>query len=243
MMDFLVEGLRTAWSYLQDLQGLVATVGYVGLTAIIFAETGLLVGFFLPGDSLLLAAGLVSARPEMNLHVWTLGGILTAAAIIGDATGYAIGKRAGVFLYERKESFLFRRSHLLRAREFYEEHGGKAIILARFIPIVRTFAPTVAGVAGMGYFKFAVYNVVGALLWIWSFLLGGYYLGRTIPQIDKYLHVIVVFIVFVSVLPIVFKVLKERAKSKRMRLALAEQALDMERAQGTGGSPEGGRAP
>lgn len=203
----IIDALVVAWHYLRDLQGLIAVVGSVGLWAIIFAETGLLVGFFLPGDSLLLAAGLYVARaPEGSfLGIWTLGVILSLAAILGDATGYAIGRKAGRRLFERKESFFFRRSHLAQAEAFYEQHGGKAIILARFMPIVRTFAPTLAGVANMGYLRFAVYNVCGGLAWIWSFLLAGYFLARRVPGVERHLHVIVLGVIVLSVMPIAWK--------------------------------------
>jgi membrane-associated protein len=148
-----------------------------------------------------------------HLDIWSLAWILTVAAILGDATGYWIGRKLGSTLYDRPDSMLFKRKHLDQTREFYEKHGGKTIILARYIPIVRTFAPTVAGVAGMSYRSFAIFNVVGAFLWIWSLLFAGYLLGRTVPGIKDYIHVIVVGIVVLSVLPIVFKWLKVRGAS------------------------------
>ncbi len=214
-MDFLKFILDQVLFYLKDPQALIAVAGYYGLTAIIFAETGLLFGFFLPGDSLLISAGLFAARGDLN--VWYLGVLLSVAAIVGDAVGFAIGRKAGPLLYDRKESFFFKRSHLVAARDFYEKHGGKAIIFARFVPIVRTFAPTVAGVAGMDYAKFAVYNISGGLLWIWTLLLGGYYLGKAIPNIDKYIHVIVVAVLIISVIPIVIKWLKSRSQANTIR--------------------------
>ena len=210
-METLNAIIQTLLLWLQNPETLIASVGLVGLTIIIFAETGLLIGFFLPGDSLLFSAGLFAAGG--HLDIWSLAWILTVAAILGDATGYWIGRKLGSTLYDRPDSMLFKRKHLDQTREFYEKHGGKTIILARYIPIVRTFAPTVAGVAGMSYRSFAFFNVVGAFLWIWSLLFAGYLLGRTVPGIKDYIHVIVVGIVVLSVLPIVFKWLKVRGAS------------------------------
>ena len=210
-METLNAIIQTLLLWLQNPETLIASVGLVGMTIIIFAETGLLIGFFLPGDSLLFSAGLFAAGG--HLDIWSLAWILTVAAILGDATGYWIGRKLGSTLYDRPDSMLFKRKHLDQTREFYEKHGGKTIILARYIPIVRTFAPTVAGVAGMSYRSFAIFNVVGAFLWIWSLLFAGYLLGRTVPGIKDYIHVIVVGIVVLSVLPIVFKWLKVRGAS------------------------------
>lgn len=200
--------METLLQFVKQPEMLIASVGVIGLALIIFAETGLLIGFFLPGDSLLFSAGLFAASG--HLAVWPLAWILTAAAIIGDATGYWVGKNLGPKLYERKNSIVFKKSHLDRTREFYQKHGGKTIILARFIPIVRTFAPTVAGVAGMPYRVFAIYNVVGAFIWIWSLLFGGYLLGQSVPGIKDYIHVVVFGIVVLSVLPLFIKWYRSR---------------------------------
>ena len=209
-MENLSELIQLLISFLKQPETLIASVGLVGLTFIIFAETGLLIGFFLPGDSLLFSAGLFAAAG--HIAIWPMVWTLTAAAIVGDATGYWIGRKLGAKLYDRPDSFLFKRSHLEQTRSFYEKHGGKTIILARYVPIVRTFAPTVAGVAGMPYRSFAIYNVVGGFLWIWSLLFAGYLLGRTVPGIKDYIHVIVVGIVILSVMPIVMKWLQSRRK-------------------------------
>ncbi|NBO37912.1 DedA family protein [bacterium] len=198
--------LQTLVTYLQQPETLIASAGLIGLTLIIFAETGLLLGFFLPGDSLLFSAGLYAAGG--HLDIWPLAWALTASAILGDATGYWIGRRLGPALYNRRDSLLFKRKHLEQTREFYEKHGGKTIVLARFIPVVRTFAPTVAGIAGMPYKEFATFNIAGGFLWIWSLLFAGYLLGQTVPGIKDYIHVIVVAIVILSVLPIALKWLK-----------------------------------
>ena len=175
--------------------------GYVGLTIIIFAETGLLVGFFLPGDSLLVTAGLLAADPDFGLNVWLLGLILTVAAIVGDTVGYHVGKATGPRIFTREDSLFFHKSHLLKAQAFYEKHGGKTIIIARFMPIVRTFAPVVAGVGQMRYASFLVYNVVGGVLWIWSMLIVGYVLAKTVPGVATHVEKVILVVVFLSILP------------------------------------------
>ena len=178
---------------------LIRTVGPYGLMAVVFAETGLLVGFFLPGDSLLITAGLFAARGDLNIRFLIPSLIL--AAVVGNATGYAIGKRTGKALYSRPDSLLFRREHLRMTHEYYEKHGGKTIILAQFIPILRTFAPVVAGVGEMGYTRFATYNVVGAIAWVTSMTLGGYVLGNVVPNIEQRIHYVVFAVIAVSLLP------------------------------------------
>lgn len=190
--------------FLNDPVSLVKSAGYVGLILIVFAETGLLVGFFLPGDSLLIAAGLFAARGDMNIGFLLL--FISVAAIVGDATGFYIGKKLGKMLYTKKDSFFFRRKHLLEAQEFYERHGGKTIVIARFIPIVRTFAPTVAGAACMNYLQFAIYNVIGAILWVFGMLLSGYYLGKMFGErINNYIHILILGVILVSFMPFVIK--------------------------------------
>ena len=164
-----------------DLEALIKAAGYIGLFAIIFAETGLLIGFFLPGDTLLITAGLLIQRGDVDLSLWILIPLLIAAAIAGDAVGYHIGKHTGKRIFKREDSRLFHRKHLERAEAFYERHGGKTIILARFLAFIRTFAPTVAGAANMPYAKFAAYNVIGAVLWVPSMTLLGYFFGKAIP--------------------------------------------------------------
>jgi len=193
--------LLDLFHYLRDPRALVQAAGYVGLTAIIFTETGLLIGFFLPGDSLLVAAGLLASQPEFGLNVYLMGILLSIAAVVGDTVGYHIGKATGPRIFTRENSLFFNRKHLIRAHDFYERHGGKTIILARFMPIIRTFAPVVAGVAEMRYRDFIKYNVVGGILWVWSMLLAGYVLGRYIPGIDKHLEKIILLVIFLSILP------------------------------------------
>jgi len=196
-----LELLSDLLNKLRDLPALVQWAGYVGLTLIIFAETGLLFGFFLPGDSLLVTAGLLAADPAFGLNVWLLGALLTVAAIVGDTVGYQVGKSAGPRIFTREDSLFFRKSHLLKAQAFYEKHGGKTIIIARFMPIVRTFAPVVAGVGNMQYRRFLMYNVVGGFLWIWSMLLTGYVLARTVPGVAEHIEKLILVIIFLSILP------------------------------------------
>ena len=179
-MDRLID----LFHQLTDVRALVQWGGYVGLTAIIFVETGLLVGFFLPGDSLLVTAGLLSAQPQFGLNVYLLGVILTIAAIAGDSVGYAIGRATGPRIFTREDSLLFNKRHLYRAQDFYERHGGKTIVIARFVQIIWTFAPVVAGVGQMKYRSFVFFTVFVGLFSIWSMPFTGYFLGRYIPGID-----------------------------------------------------------
>ena len=196
----------------EGLQKLIAAGGYLLLFAIVFAETGLLIGFFLPGDSLLFITGFLAATKPDLLSLPVLMLLLCLAAIAGDTVGYLIGRKIGPAIFARPDSRFFKRKHLESAHEFYEKHGPKTIVLARFVPIVRTFAPTVAGAAGMNYRQFLVYNVVGGIGWICSMLLLGYFLGN-IPVVKNNLEKAVLGIVFLSVLPMILHALKER-KSK-----------------------------
>jgi membrane-associated protein len=196
-----LEFLTEFYHKLRDLPALVQWAGYVGLTIIIFAETGLLVGFFLPGDSLLVTAGLLAADPAFGLNVWLLGLILTVAAIVGDTVGYNVGKASGPRIFTREDSLFFHKDHLLKAQAFYEKHGGKTIIIARFMPIVRTFAPVVAGVGQMRYASFLAYNVIGGVLWIWSMLITGYVLAKTVPGVAQHVEKVILVVVFLSILP------------------------------------------
>jgi membrane-associated protein len=205
-MSDLIEFFRRLF----DLPALIAWGGYVGLTAIVFVETGLLLGFFLPGDSLLVTAGLVASQGLLNVYL--LGAILTVAAIAGDTLGYYIGRATGPRIFTREDSLFFNRKHLLRAHDFYERHGGKTIILARFMPIVRTFAPVVAGVAAMEYRRFVAYNVAGGFLWVWSMLFTGYFLGRYIPGIDRHIEKVILIVIFLSILPGIIGWWRERRR-------------------------------
>ena len=206
--------LTELFARLRDLPALVQWEGYVGLTIIIFVETGLLLGFFLPGDSLLVTAGLLASQPDFGLKVWLLGAILTVSAIAGDSLGYAIGRATGPRIFTRGDSLLFNRAHLLRAQAFYEKHGGKTIILARFMPIVRTFAPVVAGVGQMQYRAFVLFNVIGGTAWVWSMLLIGFVLGRTVPGVAQHIEKVILLVIFLSILPGIIGWWRERSAAR-----------------------------
>lgn len=193
-----------------DLTELILTLGLVGLAAIIFAESGLFFGFFLPGDSLLLTAGVLSAAHPDRLPLVLVITVCFIAAVAGDAVGYSFGRRVGRRLYDRPDSRFFRKSHLAAAEAFYEKHGGKTIVVARFMPFVRTFAPIVAGTANMRYRRFALYNFTGALLWAVGLPIAGYALGQVVPPeiLDRYLLLILAGVVALSVLPTVIHLLR-----------------------------------
>lgn len=196
-----MHSLLDLFHQLTDVQQLVRLGGYVGVTTIIFAETGLLIGFFLPGDSLLVTAGLLSTQPQFGLNMWLLGALVTAAAVLGNSVGYAIGKVTGPRLFTRNDSLLFKKEHLFRAHAFYERHGGKTLVIARFMPIVRTFVPVVAGLAEMEFRAYTAYNVLGGVLWIWSMLFIGYFLGRYIPGVENHITKVILVVIFLSLLP------------------------------------------
>jgi membrane-associated protein len=187
------------WHQYSDPTALILWGGYVVLTIIIFAETGLLIGFFLPGDSLLVTAGLLAARGLLD--VWVMCALLSVAAIVGQTIGYAIGKAAGPRLFAREDSLFFKRSHLQRAHDFYERHGGITIVLARFMPIVRTFVPVVAGAARMRYRAFQLFNVIGGVAWVCGMLMIGYGLGRYIPGIEKHIDKVIILVIAISLAP------------------------------------------
>ena len=195
---------------------------YAGLVFIVFAETGLAMGFFLPGDSLLVVAGLFAASGKLNVFV--LLTTLFVAAVVGDAVGYYSGLKLGPRVFTRQKSLFFRPSHLEKAHAFYEKYGGKTIIIARFVPIVRTFAPIVAGAALMSYRQFAVYNVVGGFLWVFSMILAGYFLGSLVERafgirLEDHIEKVVIVVVFLSLLPPLFEYLKSRREKARLERA------------------------
>jgi membrane-associated protein len=192
---------------LLDVKGIIQWGGILGITGIVFVETGLFFGFFLPGDSLLVTAGILAAAGVLD--IWWLIVAASAAAIIGDQTGYLIGRKAGQALVNRYEKF---RPHLERAHDFYQRYGNKTIVLARFVPVVRTFVPAVAGAAGMDYRRFVTYNILGGAFWVLSTCLLGYVLGRSIPSIDKYLHIVIAVVIFLSILPSILEWRKHRKK-------------------------------
>jgi membrane-associated protein len=217
-----MQSLLDLFHQLTNVRELVRVGGYVGLTAIIFAETGLLVGFFLPGDSLIVTAGLLSAQPQFGLNVYVLGVLLTLAAIIGNTVGYAIGHATGPRLFTRDDSLLFKKKHLYRAQDFYQKHGGKTLIIARFMPIVRTFVPVVAGLANMPLKTYTAYNVLGAVAWIWSMLFIGHFLGRVVPGIDKHIEPMILVIIALSLLPALISWRRERAKGAAAPRAVSD---------------------
>jgi membrane-associated protein len=198
---------------------------YFGLIFIVFAETGLAVGFFLPGDSLLVVAGLFAATGKLNLAI--LLSTLFIAAVVGDAVGYYTGLRLGPRLFKRQKSLLFRPSHLQKAHAFYEKYGGKTIIIARFVPIVRTFAPIVAGAANMPYRRFVVFNVVGGFLWVFSMILSGYFLGNILKSrfgidLDEHIEWVVIIVVALSLMPAIIEFLKSRREKARAQASNVE---------------------
>src|SRR6266481_3253523 len=190
------------------LRELIRSGGAPLICTIVFIETGFFVGFFLPGDSLLVTAGILSAGGVIPLK-WLLIPVMLCA-IVGDQIGYWIGRSAGAALYKREDSFFFRRSHLQRAHDFYEKYGGRAVILARFVPIVRTFCPPVAGAAKMPYGRYLTFDIFGGIFWVCATILGGYTLGRSVPNIGKYIHYVIGVVVLLSMLPAIFGILKSK---------------------------------
>jgi len=205
-----VEFLSGVLSGAYSLDDLVRWGGYLVLVGIVFTETGLLVGFFLPGDSLLITAGLVASTGGLN--IWWLNALLIVAAVAGDSVGYAIGARLGPRLFTRPKSLLFNPRHIERTRAFYARHGAKTIVIARFVPIIRTFAPVVAGVGQMEYRRFLSYNVAGGVGWVTSMTWAGYLLGRVIPNISDYVRIVVAVVIVLSVIPIVVEIVRERRR-------------------------------
>jgi membrane-associated protein len=206
----MLDLLKDAFHLLTDVKGLIQWGGMVLVCSIVFVETGLFFGFFLPGDSLLVTAGIFAYAG--HLHIGWLLFLVWLCAVVGDQVGYWIGRQAGDALYKRSDSFWFRKRHLQKAHEFYERYGGKTIVLARFVPVIRTFAPPVAGAARMEYRRFVFYNILGGLLWAWSMLLLGYFLGSTVPNIDKHIHIVIAIVIFLSLLPPIIEVVRQRRK-------------------------------
>jgi membrane-associated protein len=196
---------------LRDPGPVIEQGGLPALALIIFLETGALV-FFLPGDSLLVVAGLYAS--DGIVDIWALNLVLPLCAIAGDATSYWIGQRTGPAIFSRPKSLLFNPEHVIAARDFYEKHGGKAIIIARFMPVVRTFVPVVAGIAGMPYRRFAIYNVIGAFAWVLSMTLIGYFLGEFEP-VRRHLEKVIILVVFISILPGIIGWLRARSQKKK----------------------------
>lgn len=196
---------------LYNVRGLIEWGGTLLVCVIVFVETGMFVGFFLPGDSLLVTAGVFAGAGQLKLA--SLLSLVTLCAIAGDQIGYLIGWRAGKGLYDRRDSRFFKKKHLEQAHEFYETYGGKTIILARFVPIIRTFCPPVAGAARMNYRHYLLYDIVGGVSWVWGMTLLGFTLGRTIPNIDKRIHYVIAAVIVLSFVPAVYHAWKARSRS------------------------------
>ena len=207
-----MEFLWNLFHRIYDVEFLVRTGGLVLLIIIVFVETGLLIGFFLPGDSLLVTAGIFAAKGDLDLL--TLNVSLSAAAIVGDTVGYRIGYTTGPKIFTRENSLLFNRKHLISAKEFYDRYGGFTIVIARFIPMIRTFAPVVAGVGAMPYKRFLAYNVFGGIFWVMSTTLAGYFLGTLIPNIQDQIHLVIAIVIFLSLLPGIIKFVSEWRKAR-----------------------------
>jgi membrane-associated protein len=220
----VIDLLREFFSRLRELESLLTWGGYPVLMLIIFAETGLLIGFFLPGDSLLVTAGVLVNAGLLNPfelstfeNLLLMNAVLITMAIVGDAVGYGIGVKAGPKIFTREQSLLFRKDHLVATQKFYEKHGGKTIVIARFMPAVRTFAPVVAGVGQMGYRRFATYNVVGGFTWVMSMTFLGYFLGKVLGA--KQIERVVYLIIFLSVLPLFIGAIRHRMATKKAAAA------------------------
>jgi membrane-associated protein len=203
--------IRHLVAQLYNVRGLIEWGGTLLVCAIVFIETGMFAGFFLPGDSLLVTAGVFAGAGQLKLA--TLLTFVTLCAIAGDQVGYFVGWKAGETLYGREDSRLFKKSYLVRAHDFYEQYGGKTVILARFVPIVRTFCPPVAGAARMRYRVYLAYDIVGGFAWVWSMTLLGYTLGRTVPNIDKRIHYVIVAVIVASFIPAIYHASKQHKRS------------------------------
>jgi membrane-associated protein len=212
VLESILHFLRSLYDP-EGLKELIRAGGAPLVCTIVFIETGFFVGFFLPGDSLLVTAGIFAAAGVVPLR-WLLLPVM-GCAILGDQIGYWIGRKAGPAIYRKEDSFLFRRSHLQRAHDFYEKYGGRAVIFARFVPIIRTFCPPVAGAAMMPYSRYLLFDIFGGVFWVGAMILGGYSLGRSVPNIGQRIHYVIAAVVMVSLLPAVISVLRARRSIAR----------------------------
>lgn len=203
----MLEIIKDFFSLIYDVNGIIEWGGLLIICIIVFVETGLFAGFFLPGDSLLVTAGIFASTGHLNLA--SLLVFVSLCAIIGDQLGYYIGHKTGNLLFKKKQSILFKHEHLERARRFYAKHGPKTIVLARFVPVVRTFAPAIAGAVNMDYKRFITYNIAGGILWVFSTILGGFFLGSLIPDIEKKIHIVVGVVIILSLIPIAVEFVKK----------------------------------
>lgn len=211
---------ETLFNFFKELMHPQSIIHYGGLyllVIVVFAETGVMVGFFLPGDSLLFTAGLLTAAGVIDNSIFTVLISVSLAAILGDNLGYFVGKKMGQSLFKKKESWLFKPEYVTITKQFYDKHGGKALIVGRFLPIIRTFAPILAGVVNLEYSKFILYSITGGVLWVFSLILAGYFLGRYVPGVKEYLEYIIIFMVIVTAIPIVKTFLKERAEARKRK--------------------------
>ena len=207
-----------------ELGPLIQSVGYIGIFLIVFAESGLLIGFMLPGDSLLFTAGIFASQGFFN--VWLLCALTFVAAVLGDNVGYAFGKRVGPRIFSKKDSLFFHQKYIDKSQDFFDKHGGKTLILARFTPIVRTFAPILAGVGKMEYKRFFFYNVIGAVIWAIGVTLLGYFLGSLIPDPDKYIIPGMIIIIALSILPSIWHVIRDRRAAKNAKTPSKEEVQE-----------------
>ena len=194
-----------------DPMVIIKTLGLIGVLFIVYAESGLFFGFFFPGDSLLFTAGFLASQNYLNINFLAWGAFV--CAVFGDSTGYWFGKKVGPKIFTKEDSFFFHKKHIEKAQNFYNKYGNKTIFLARFVPIVRTFAPIVAGVGQMKYKNFITYNLIGGFIWSFGMIFAGYFLGQTIPNVDKYILPIIIFIIIISFLPIIFEIWMSRKKN------------------------------
>lgn len=205
-----MDGIAEFFKEMVNPESIILYGGIYLLLTVVFIETGLFVGFFLPGDSLLFTAGLLCATGILQINPLVLIILIVIAAVAGNMVGYVFGKKIGVFLFKRKSGIFFRQDHLVIANEFYKKHGKKTIILSRFLPIVRTFAPIVAGIVKLEYYKFFIYSLIGAVLWVTSLVLTGYFMGKYIPETKENLHYIVIFLIVITSIPFVYSWLKKK---------------------------------
>jgi membrane-associated protein len=209
----MIGSLEHLLHFLFNVKGLIEWGGTLLVCVIVFIETGFFVGFFLPGDSLLVTAGVFAASGQLQIAKLVL--LVPLCAIVGDQIGYWIGRKAGEALYRREDSLVFRKRHLESAHQFYEKYGGKTVILARFVPIIRTFCPPVAGAAQMPYGRYFAYDIAGGILWGGGMVLGGYFLGRQIPNISENIHYVIAVVIFLSLLPPIIGMLRARSSGSR----------------------------
>jgi membrane-associated protein len=208
------------FDFLKELVNPESIINYGGiylLLFVVFAETGLFVGFFLPGDSLLFTAGLLCSAGILEMHPFLLVLLIIIAAVAGNMVGYGFGSKVGPLLFKRKSGIFFRQEHLVTAHEFYLKHGKKTIILSRFLPIVRTFAPIVAGIVKLDYYKFFLYSLTGAIFWVTVLVLTGYYMGKYIPGTKDYLGYIVIFLIVITSIPFIYNSIKKRFSTKKVK--------------------------